>query len=79
MVENGGEIVLTDRGRPVGKIVPVERDVLSLASRVKTMEDTGMVEPVLRKGARSLPPPIPVAEGLAQKILAEDRKDAHAD
>ncbi len=79
IVEKGNEVVLTDRGRPVGKIVPVGRDALSLASRIKDMEDAGIVEPVSRKGMRSLPSPIPVTEGLAQRILLEDREDSYGD
>jgi antitoxin (DNA-binding transcriptional repressor) of toxin-antitoxin stability system len=38
IVEKGNEIVLTDRGRPVGKIVPFGREALPLAFRIKEME-----------------------------------------
>jgi len=76
MVEKGNEIVLTDRGRPVGKIVPVGRGVLPLATRIKEMEDAGIVEPVIGKDRRGLPPPIPVEQGIAQRLLREDRGSA---
>jgi len=79
MVEKGNEVVLTDRGRPVGRIVPVGREALSLESRIKEMEDAGIVEPVLGKGPGSLPSPIPIEEGLAQKLLVEDREGAYGD
>ena len=76
MVKEGNEVVLTDRGRPVGKIVPVGRGVLSLASRIREMEDAGIVEPVIGKSRKRLPPPIPVDEGIAQRLLREDRENA---
>ena len=76
MVKEGNEIVLTDRGRPVGKIVPVGRRELSLASRIREMEDAGIVEPVIGKGPGGLPPPIPVEPGMAQRLLREDREGA---
>lgn len=74
MVEKGNQIVLTDRGRPVGKIVPVGRKALPLASRIKEMEYAGIVEPVIGKGPRGLPSPIPIEDGMAQRFLAEDRE-----
>lgn len=80
MVEKGSEIVLTDRGRPVGKIVPFEREGLSLTSRMRAMEEAGTVEPTSGKSLRSLPSPIPIQEGMAQKLLREDREGvSHGD
>ena len=35
MVKNGNEVILTDRGRPVGKIVPLEEESLPLDVRIK--------------------------------------------
>lgn len=77
MVEKGNEIVLTDRGRPVGRIVPVASEAMGLASRIKAMEEAGILEPVLGRGPRSLPSPIPVDEGMAQRLLREDREGSH--
>ncbi len=79
MVEKGNEIVLTDRGRPVGRIVPVGREAMGLASRIKAMEEAGILEPVLGRGRgpRGLPSPIPVEEGMAQRLLREDREGSH--
>ena len=76
MVEKGNEIVLTDRGRPVGKIVPFVREALPLASRVKEMEYAGIIEPTTGKGPGSLPPAIPVEEEVAQRFLKEEREGA---
>lgn len=77
MVEKGKEVVLTDRGRPVGKLVPIDKGALPLVSRIKGMEDAGILEPVTGKSPRRLPPPIPVEEGMARRLLEEDREGLH--
>jgi prevent-host-death family protein len=74
MVEKGKEVVLTDHGRPVGKLVPIDKGALPLSSRIKEMEETGILEPLAGKGPQRLPPPIPVDKGMAQMLLAEDRE-----
>jgi prevent-host-death family protein len=76
MVEKGKEVVVTDRGRPVGRLVPINKGALPLVSRIKAMEDAGILEPVTGKGPRRLPPPIPVEKGLARRLLDEDRAGA---
>ncbi|MBW1778312.1 MAG: type II toxin-antitoxin system prevent-host-death family antitoxin [Deltaproteobacteria bacterium] len=75
-VKNGQEIILTDRGRPVGKIVPMDKEALPLADRIRQLEEQGDLVPIEGKSKRSLPVPIPVSNELAQKILQEDRNDA---
>jgi prevent-host-death family protein len=74
MVQQGNEIVLTERGRPVGKIVPMPREALSLEVRVKELEQAGVLEPVSERLHRNLPPPIPVRDEMAQRLLREDRE-----
>lgn len=74
MVEKGKEVVLTDHGRPVGKLVPIDKGALPLSSRIKQMEEAGILEPLTGKGPRRLPPPIPVEKGMAQMLLAQDRE-----
>lgn len=74
MVEKGMEVVLTDRGRPVGKLVPIGKGELPLASRIKEMETAGILEPVIGRSPRRLPPPIPIEEGMARRLLEEDRE-----
>jgi len=73
MVEKGKEVVLTDRGRPVGKLVPIDKKALPLASRIKEMEEAGILEPLTGKGDRRLPPAIQVEKGMAQRLLEKDR------
>ncbi len=71
-VQRGQEWVITERGNPIARLVPISGRSLSLAERIRRLEDSGLVEPLLREG-RNLPPPLPLKEGLAQKWLQEDR------
>jgi prevent-host-death family protein len=75
VVQDGNEVLLTDRGRPVGKIVPVQPHSLALAERLKRLEERGVMERRNRRRTNKVPPPLPLEEGLAQKILQEDRND----
>lgn len=73
MPQQGTEVIITDRGRPVGKIIPIQTKELPLDERIKRMEDSGLIDPIAAKGLTKIPPPIPVPEGIAQKLLQEDR------
>jgi len=70
-VQRGQEWVITERGTPIARLLPIAGRSLSLADRVRRLEDAGLVEPLHRE-VRHLPPPLPV-KGLAQKWLQEDR------
>ena len=72
-VMQGQEVIITDRGKPIGKIVPVPQDHLSLAERIKKMEDQGLLGPASKGKRTRLPPPLPAHEGVAQEFLQEDR------
>ena len=72
-VMQGKEVVITDRGKPVGKIVPIPQDHLSLAERIERMEEQGLLGPVRKGRVNRLPPPLPAPEGVAQEFLQEDR------
>lgn len=76
MVQNGSEIILTDRGHPVGKLVPIQAESLPLHTRIKRLEEQGIIEPSPRKGYKKIPTPIPILTGMAQRFLQEDREDA---
>ena len=69
----GQEILITDRGRPVAKIVPVPQDHLPLAERIARLEEQDLLGPAGKGGAIRLPPPLPPREEVAQKFLQEDR------
>lgn len=71
-VQAGKEIIITDRGRPVGKIIPVPAGSLPLADRIYEMERQGWIEP-RKKKSRELHPPILLPEDLAQKLLKEEQ------
>ena len=73
MVQQGTEVIITDRGRPVGKIIPIQARDLPLDERIKRMEDQGLIDPITGKSLKKIPPPIPVPEGIAQKLLQDDR------
>jgi prevent-host-death family protein len=73
MVQKGAELIITDRGRPVGKIVPIPTEDLSIAQRLRRLEELGLVEAVSENRREKIPPPIPVPEEVAQKYLQEDR------
>lgn len=73
MVQQGAEVIITDRGRPVGKIIPIQPKELPLKERIKRMEDMGLIDPIEGKGFKTVPPPIPISGGIAQKLLQEDR------
>ena len=73
MVQQGAEVIITDRGRSVGKIIPIQTRKLPLGERIKRLEDQGLIGPIAGKGLNKIPPPIPVPDGISQKMLQEDR------
>ena len=75
MVQQGTEVIITDRGRPVGKIIPIHTKDLPLKERIKRMEAQGRIEPVSGDGLKKIPSPIPVLDGIAQKFLQQERND----
>ena len=72
-VQKGKQIILTDRGKPVGKIVPMPADSLPLAERIHELERQGWIETRKKKTMKKLLIPIPIPDDLAQKFLQEDR------
>lgn len=71
-VRRGGEWVITERGRPVARLIPVRADDLSVEERIRRLEESGLLEPIQR-GSTPLPPPLPLKRNLAQQWLQEDR------
>lgn len=55
VAHEGGEVVITDRGKPVARIVPVDPK----RSKLDAMIAAGRVRPALRRDVE-LPEPIPV-------------------
>jgi prevent-host-death family protein len=71
--KNGVEIVITDRGKPVGKLGPVSPETLSLEERVQELERQRWIEPQVSETYSLSHLPLPIPSGLAQKYLEEDR------
>jgi prevent-host-death family protein len=73
LVQKGEEVVITDHGRPVGKIVPIGSRDLPLTERIDRLVERGILEPLSGERMARIPPPIPVPRGAAQAILQEDQ------
>jgi len=73
LVQKGEEVIITDHGRPVGKIVPMASRDLDLRERIDRLVEQGIIEPLSGERLLTIPPPIPVPKGVAQRMLQEDR------
>jgi prevent-host-death family protein len=71
-VQRGGQWVITQRGKPIARLVPVAEESLPLEERIRRLEEAGVLEP-LRQAPHPLPPPLPLEKNLAQRWLQEDR------
>ncbi|HZV52372.1 MAG TPA: type II toxin-antitoxin system prevent-host-death family antitoxin [Candidatus Dormibacteraeota bacterium] len=69
--ERGTEWIITDRGRPVAKLVPLGEPTAPLEHRLARLEEWGWIEPRAPR-PRSVPPPIRIRAD-AQRALQEDR------
>jgi prevent-host-death family protein len=75
IVGQGMEVILTDRGVPVGKIVPIPPDESSLAQRLKKLEQEGVIGRRPTHGKTEQQFPLAVPSGIAQQFLQEDREN----
>lgn len=73
LVQKGNEVVITDHGRPVGKIVPIDNRDLPLQDRIDRLVAQGGIEPLTGERMCNLPPALPVPPNAAQRMLQEDR------
>jgi prevent-host-death family protein len=71
-VQRGGEWTITERGKPIARLVPIAAESVSLAQRIRSLEQAGIIEPVPVRRF-SVPPPLPVESGLARRMLDSDR------
>lgn len=70
----GREVTITDRGRPVARVVPIPASARTLPERLQDLESRGWIETKPARGAGQLPKPVRLrAPGLAQRILQEHR------
>ena len=71
-VREGVQVVITDRGEPVGRIVPVERKELSVEDRLKDLERRGILR--ARRTPCKVPRPVHIPKKVdLQAMLQEDR------
>lgn len=72
-VQLGREWIITDRGKPIARLVPIVRERAPLEERLRRLEEIGLVERAAQR-VLPLPPPLPLAKGLARRMLDEDRR-----
>ena len=70
-VKQGKEVVITEYGKPIARLVPAR--ALSLEERLAEMESRGEIEPASRP-SRKLVLPLMIPGDLAQKLLEEGRE-----
>jgi prevent-host-death family protein len=73
-VREGVQVVITDRGEPVGRIVPVKKEELSLGDRLKDLERRGLLRAREKGTSHKVPRPVQVPKKVdVQAMLQEDR------
>jgi prevent-host-death family protein len=69
--ERGTQWIITDHGRPVARLAPLEDVRTSLPQRLSRLQKWGWIEPAPKERPR-VPPPLRI-EADAQRALQEDR------
>ena len=73
-VQRGEEIIVTEHGKPIAKIVPYEGK-----STLEELIDAGIVTPPKKTGRFELPPPIvPTPGPPVSRYIAEEREESLA-
>jgi len=76
-VRNGDEIIITDRGKPIAKVVPIKRDDTQIPLNIIELERAGLI----RIGSCTLPadffktPRPKDKNGIALKSLLSEREE----
>ncbi len=68
----GREWIVTERWRPIARIVPVESGSETLERRLRRLEQNGVLERALPNRV-PLPSPLRLEMGLARRLLDDDR------
>lgn len=73
-VRSGMEIIITDRGNPVARLIPVGTSSLSVAERIRNYESCGLIE---SRPKKETPDALPVElpEGYFKRSIREERQD----
>jgi prevent-host-death family protein len=75
-VKAGEEVIVTDRGKPIAKIIPIQRDDTEIPSHLLTLERAGLArigKNTLPVGFWSMPRPKDT-KGLALQNLLRERE-----
>jgi prevent-host-death family protein len=72
-VRKGKRVIITDRGEPIGKIVPIGKEDLSPEDLLKSIEEKGIVQQRDKKRLK-IPRPVRISHKIdLQLMLQEDR------
>jgi len=71
-VRSGMEIIITDRGTPVARLIPAEGRALSLEERIKNYKSCGLIESCPRPG-KPVSSPVELPRNYARRLLQEER------
>lgn len=71
-VRDGAEVIVTDHGRPVVRLSPIDEQEAHIARLMRE----GLIKPAKRPKSKTLPPPVPlIGEGpLVSEMVIEDRR-----
>lgn len=73
-VKNGAQVVITDRGCPVGKLIPVNKGDQNLSDRLKDLETRGILQVKNNRGQRKPVKAVAISKKVdVQRMLQEDR------
>ncbi|NIM97865.1 MAG: type II toxin-antitoxin system prevent-host-death family antitoxin [candidate division Zixibacteria bacterium] len=73
-VQQGYSVIITDRSKPIAKIIPADISLLPLKDRLKALENQGWIETAPGGKRYKLPPPLPTPQDFrVQDLLREDR------
>lgn len=73
-VKSGMEIIITDRGTPVARLIPAESAELTLEERVKNFESCGLIEAYPEQTNSGIEP-IELPKGFMERCLGRDQPD----
>ena len=66
------EVIITDRGRPVARLVPYEQEAQTLDDRFQAFRERGLLLPATGGPEDDWPPPTPVPGALARFLDERD-------
>ena len=68
----GHEWTITERGKPIARIVPIAAQATTLEERVRRLVARGVIDAAPPHSA-PLPPPLRLPVGIARQMLDDDR------